>query len=229
MTSATQLRVKDNIVLQFGQEVNAAGSPDAGSRLKNAPQWAEVVVGATSCSPIRMAGRINRTLRRPTKPGDKLFRACTCIRCLAMVHSILFVAVALSIVSATNYVAAFTPRRGLSCTGRKPLSSQIQPISSVPPTFHSQKQFHELGFSSSIIETVKSLGIESPSKIQAIAAHGLSSGHHCIIADQTGSGKTLAYLLPTLQRMLLITRKNSQVKRVSPYMVVLAPTTELAM
>lgn len=92
--------------------------------------------------------------------------------------------------------------------------------------FYSRKSFSDLGFPKNIIEVSKSLGITTPSKIQAIAAFGIDSGKPCIIADQTGSGKTLAYLLPVLKRMLANKKK---LKPRSPYLVVMTPTTELAM
>jgi ATP-dependent RNA helicase DDX18/HAS1 len=93
--------------------------------------------------------------------------------------------------------------------------------------------------------------ITRPSKIQSLAWPILLQGKSAILADQTGSGKTLAYLIPLLQRALLlplpknnkdddskedgvatfIKRSSSSKKRRppgTPRIVVLAPTAELA-
>lgn len=95
--------------------------------------------------------------------------------------------------------------------------------------FFSQKTFESMGLSSAMIQCVDALGFTKPSKIQALSYYGINTGKPCIIADQTGSGKTLAYLLPTLQRMLE-ERKAEKLgtKRISPYIVVMTPTAELA-
>ena len=81
-----------------------------------------------------------------------------------------------------------------------------------------------------MIHCASTLGITQPSKIQALASYGINSGKPCIIADQTGSGKTLAYLLPTVQRMIDDRKrdKDAAARRVSPYIVVMTPTAELA-
>jgi ATP-dependent RNA helicase DDX18/HAS1 len=105
--------------------------------------------------------------------------------------------------------------------------SATNSIEDKPVSFFSKKQFEELGYSKQLIEVTRSLGIDVPSKIQAISAYGVSTGKPCIIADQTGSGKTLGYLLPSIQRML-DQRKVRAVSQVSPYLVILTPTTELA-
>ena len=116
---------------------------------------------------------------------------------------------------------------------------KLQARSAIPPPkaelmdekklFFSQKSFESLGLSSTLIQCVDTLGFTKPSKIQALSYYGINTGKPCIIADQTGSGKTLAYLLPTLQRMI-DERKSDKgsMKRVSPYIVVMTPTAELA-
>jgi ATP-dependent RNA helicase DDX18/HAS1 len=105
--------------------------------------------------------------------------------------------------------------------------SATSPMEGKPVSFFSKKQFEELGYSKQLVEVTRSLGIDVPSKIQAISAYGVSTGKPCIIADQTGSGKTLGYLLPLIQRML-DQRKVRTAPQASPYLVVLTPTTELA-
>jgi ATP-dependent RNA helicase DDX18/HAS1 len=68
-----------------------------------------------------------------------------------------------------------------------------------------------------------------PSKIQALSFRDILYGKNCILADQTGSGKTLAYLLPVMQRVLELTRNGTipAAQPYSPYVVIIAPTTEL--
>lgn len=98
--------------------------------------------------------------------------------------------------------------------------------------FYSQKSFKDLGLSDKMIEVINSLNIVTPSKIQAICYFGINSKKHCIIADQTGSGKTLAYLLPTIQRMIDSRKERRETGNIasnSPYIVIMTPTTELAM
>jgi len=104
--------------------------------------------------------------------------------------------------------------------------------------FYSQKSFQDLGFTSKMVDVLKSLNIEKPSKIQALSCYGVNSGKPCIIADQTGSGKTLAYLVPVLERMLSsrkalkMSSSSNTVESsasVSPYVVIMTPTAELAM
>ena len=104
--------------------------------------------------------------------------------------------------------------------------------------FYSQKSFEDLGLAPKMVDVVKSLNIVKPSKIQALSFYGINSGKPCIIADQTGSGKTLAYLLPVIQRMLSARKmqhessSNTVVRSsdaVSPYLVIMTPTAELAM
>jgi superfamily II DNA/RNA helicase len=97
--------------------------------------------------------------------------------------------------------SCFRPPRLLS---RRALARESLIFSTVtsedkPVSFFSKKQFEELGYSKQLIEVTRSLGIDVPSKIQAISAYGVSTGKPCIIADQTGSGKTLGYLLPTIR------------------------------
>ena len=76
-----------------------------------------------------------------------------------------------------------------------------------------------------------SLNFERPSKLQALSFKDILHGKHTILADQTGSGKTLGYLLPSLQRMIT-SRKDGVISKEhtsrSPVIVVVTPTTELA-
>jgi len=104
--------------------------------------------------------------------------------------------------------------------------------SEAPPSsfFFSQKAFASIGLSGMMSGVVGALGLERPSKIQALSFGEVYSGKTCIVADQTGSGKTLAYLLPTIQRMVELIRNGTiaQAPSRSPYVVIVTPTTELA-
>ena len=96
--------------------------------------------------------------------------------------------------------------------------------------FFSQKAFGAIGMKDSMGGVMNSLNLDRPSKIQALSYNEILSGKTCILADQTGSGKTLAYLLPVIQRMIE-SKKNGTLGATtpkSPYILIIAPTTELA-
>ena len=102
----------------------------------------------------------------------------------------------------------------------------------ISPFFHSKKVFEECGMNPNIMGGVMlQLSIERPSKIQALAYNEVYKGTNCIIADQTGSGKTLSYLLPLMQRIIELQRGKviSSPESRAPYVIVIAPTTELAL
>ena len=99
-----------------------------------------------------------------------------------------------------------------------------------PSFFFSKKAFGAIGMKESMSGVVNSLNLDRPSKIQALSYNEILSGKTCILADQTGSGKTLAYLLPVIQRMIE-SKKNGTLGATvpkSPYILIIAPTTELA-
>lgn len=95
--------------------------------------------------------------------------------------------------------------------------------------FYSKKTFEDLGLSSLMIKVLKSINVETPSKIQNLSFNDTYNGRNCVIADQTGSGKTLAYLIPSIERMIPLLPERSKNPPKSPFVVVMAPTTELAM
>ena len=98
--------------------------------------------------------------------------------------------------------------------------------------FYSKKEFKDIGLQDMMDSVITSLSLKMPSKIQALSFARIYSGEHCILADQTGSGKTLAYLLPIIQRMVMTMRDPGTTSVSSssraPYIVILLPTTELA-
>jgi ATP-dependent RNA helicase DDX18/HAS1 len=96
--------------------------------------------------------------------------------------------------------------------------------------FFSKKPFGAIGMKESMSGVTNSLNLDRPSKIQALSFKEILHGKTCILADQTGSGKTLAYLLPVIQRMIE-SKKNGTLGATvskSPYVLIIAPTTELA-
>lgn len=80
--------------------------------------------------------------------------------------------------------------------------------------------FEQLGLSPSLLKSLKAVGYESPSPIQAESIPPLLEGRDLLGQAQTGTGKTAAFALPILQNI------NMRVK--SPQVLVLAPTRELA-
>jgi len=81
-------------------------------------------------------------------------------------------------------------------------------------------QFEELALSPVLLQTLKEVGYEAPSPIQAACIPHLLAGHDLIGQAQTGTGKTAAFALPLLERLDLA---NHQ-----PQVLVLTPTRELA-
>jgi ATP-dependent RNA helicase DDX18/HAS1 len=94
----------------------------------------------------------------------------------------------------------------------------------------SKKSFSDIGLTKVLAPVLSSLSLERPSKIQAITFNTIFNGTSCIVADQTGSGKTLAYLLPVIQRVTDLKAAKLIGEPISrrPYIVIVAPTTELA-
>ncbi len=80
--------------------------------------------------------------------------------------------------------------------------------------------FEQLGLNANLLKSLKAVGYESPSPIQAEAIPPLLEGRDLLGQAQTGTGKTAAFALPILQHVN--TRSNS------PQVLVLAPTRELA-
>lgn len=84
----------------------------------------------------------------------------------------------------------------------------------------STPSFEELGLRETLLQTIKSIGYESPSPIQAESIPHLLAGRDLLGQAQTGTGKTAAFALPILERIDLSRRV--------PQALVLAPTRELA-
>ncbi|MFO1493982.1 MAG: DEAD/DEAH box helicase [Lysobacterales bacterium] len=80
--------------------------------------------------------------------------------------------------------------------------------------------FAELGLPSALLDTLTSVGYESPSPIQAATIPPLLAGRDVLGQAQTGTGKTAAFALPILAKL--------DMSRAKPQALVLAPTRELA-
>jgi ATP-dependent RNA helicase DeaD len=80
--------------------------------------------------------------------------------------------------------------------------------------------FAQLGLPEHLLQTIRQVGYETPSPIQAQSIPILLQGHDLIGQAQTGTGKTAAFALPLLAQ-LDTTNRNTQA-------LVLTPTRELA-
>ncbi len=80
--------------------------------------------------------------------------------------------------------------------------------------------FEELGLPEALVASVKEIGYETPSPIQAASIPVLLKGDSLLGQAQTGTGKTAAFALPLLARV--------DVNKRSPQILVLTPTRELA-
>ena len=84
----------------------------------------------------------------------------------------------------------------------------------------SPDNFADLGLAPSLLETIKEIGYETPSPIQAASIPHLLAGKDILGQAQTGTGKTAAFALPILSRI--------DISRRVPQALILAPTRELA-
>lgn len=80
--------------------------------------------------------------------------------------------------------------------------------------------FESLGLNKQLLATVKSLGFEAPTPIQAALIPIAVTGRDCIGQARTGTGKTAAFALPVLQKL--------QPESEHVQAIVLAPTRELS-
>jgi len=82
------------------------------------------------------------------------------------------------------------------------------------------EHFEQLALSLPLLETLKELGYEAPSPIQAATIPPMLDGCDVLGQAQTGTGKTAAFALPILEKLDLSDRE--------PQALVLTPTRELA-
>ena len=104
------------------------------------------------------------------------------------------------------------------------LSGAAKPYRGVMSTEPSESPavtFADLGLGAAVLKSLREVGYESPSTIQAQTIPPLLAGHDLVGLAQTGTGKTAAFALPILERLELGQKK--------PQALVLAPTRELAL
>ncbi len=110
---------------------------------------------------------------------------------------------------------------GFLIEGSKPLSLNILcGFQNMSDSNHSEPGFDALGLPAELLATLRELGYEAPSPIQAATIPALLSGRDVLGQAQTGTGKTAAFALPILARL--------QPGQARPAALVLAPTRELA-
>ena len=80
--------------------------------------------------------------------------------------------------------------------------------------------FEDLGLSAESLATIKKIGFETPSPIQAAFLPVAMTGVDCIGQARTGTGKTAAFSLPVLERLDKDDRKTQA--------LILTPTRELS-
>ena len=85
--------------------------------------------------------------------------------------------------------------------------------------------FDELINCTAVLDSVKSLGYQNPTEVQAIAIKPALEHRDLIIQAQTGSGKTLAFVVPMLSHLLAASAKR---ELNYTYALVVTPTRELA-
>lgn len=84
------------------------------------------------------------------------------------------------------------------------------------------ESFFSLLSDATLAESIASMGIVTPTEVQAAAIPQLVAGHDAIIQAETGSGKTLAFMLPFLQMLRNgLSGKNTLA-------LIVTPTRELA-
>ena len=86
---------------------------------------------------------------------------------------------------------------------------------------HEDADFASLGLREELLQTLREVGYETPTPLQAATIPPLLAGRDVVGLAQTGTGKTAAFALPVLDRLDLSQKK--------PQALVLAPTRELAL
>lgn len=90
------------------------------------------------------------------------------------------------------------------------------------------KNFTDFGLLPSLIKTLKSQKIYTPTEIQANAIPMLMSGQSVVGISETGSGKTLTYALPILHLLKTIETEGNPVEDAAkPRAIVLVPSRDL--
>jgi superfamily II DNA/RNA helicase len=85
-------------------------------------------------------------------------------------------------------------------------------------------QFTDFSLDKRLLDSLKHLGISTPTDVQAQALPIALSGKDLMASSKTGSGKTLAFLLPAMQRVI----STRALSKKDPRVLILLPTRELA-
>ena len=103
--------------------------------------------------------------------------------------------------------------------------NQLGNPNTVPKKIEKRKQkldFNHLGLSDEMLSTLKHIGYEKPSPVQAGVIPLVMDDFDVIGQARTGTGKTAAFAIPILEMLDL------DVQKPKPQALVLAPTRELA-
>src|SRR6266576_3394995 len=63
------------------------------------------------------------------------------------------------------------------------------------------RSFRDLGVSESVVEALRTRGIEAPFPIQTMVLEDATAGRDTLAKSKTGSGKTLGFALPIVERL----------------------------
>ncbi|MCG9966131.1 MAG: DEAD/DEAH box helicase [Shewanella sp.] len=85
-------------------------------------------------------------------------------------------------------------------------------------------QFTDFSLDQRLLQSLKHMGIATPTAIQEQALPIALAGKDLMASSKTGSGKTLAFLLPALQRVI----STRALSKRDPRVLILLPTRELA-
>ncbi|MGL5727683.1 MAG: DEAD/DEAH box helicase, partial [Plesiomonas sp.] len=85
-------------------------------------------------------------------------------------------------------------------------------------------QFTDFSLDQRLLQSLKHMGISTPTAIQEQALPIALAGKDLMASSKTGSGKTLAFLLPALQRVI----STRALSKRDPRVLILLPTRELA-
>ncbi|KAM0062852.1 putative RNA helicase [Helianthus debilis subsp. tardiflorus] len=90
--------------------------------------------------------------------------------------------------------------------------------------------FEQIGLDPRLIHALTKKNIQQPTPIQQTGIPLILEGKDVVARAKTGSGKTFAYLLPLLQKLMLLDSNNSSVssaKALAPTAIILVPSREL--
>lgn len=96
----------------------------------------------------------------------------------------------------------------------------MEPRIPTHPVETTAKTFEELGITPEVLATVREIGFEHPTPIQAEVIPAAIAGRDLIALAQTGSGKTAAFVLPLAHRLI-----HGEGLRA----IILSPTREIAL